>query len=126
MRTAWGTVSREIALLEPDIFHGLREGRSIRALYLELVASGKTTISQRSFYRFVVPLRDKLSAARSATSIHSKDDWSANQRASRLVAQDNLTDFHDPHTAVSAAVVPLARKSGAGGFTLNRDFNIEE
>ena len=134
---SWGAAKVEIAALRDEIITRLRSGHTIRKIYLELAGEGRISVSQRQFYAHVTPLRDELARRSQASleeALQQSDAAKAAQPELHVVAGDaasnptpsNISVNDDPHTAVSAAVVPLARKSGAGGFTLNRDFNIEE
>ena len=106
----------EAEILRSEIEQRLSKGQSLRRIFADLSAEGLTSVKERQFYNAAGEireawLRDRLTSANSASNVASNDSDSVDRKED---------------TAVSAAVVPLARKSGAGGFTLNRDFNIEE
>lgn len=125
MYAEWGTGNREVSTLRPEIILALQEGWSVRAIYRELKTSNKLTISERSFYSFVAPIRDQLAGSSSVTSLHTSPNSVTESDVPNLASAHSSTN-NDDFIDASASVVPLARKSGAGGFKLNPDFNLEE
>lgn len=62
MPAAWGQAKIEILALRDEILGKLEQGILVRSIYEELSASGRITMSRRSFYDRVKQLRSKRSA----------------------------------------------------------------
>ena len=134
---SWGVGQAEVLALRDEIVARLKTGETIRKIYLALASEQRVSVSQRQFYAHVSPLRDEIikrSEASLNESLQPQTGITDTAPDLQVVAssggdetpssENTVNDEQD--IAASAAVVPLARRSGAGGFTLNRDFNPEE
>ena len=70
MPTEWGQAKIEILALRDEILAKIEQGILVRTIYEELSASGRVTMSRRSFYDRVKQLRS--SAAKSSGSSAAK------------------------------------------------------
>lgn len=71
MPAEWGQAKIEILALRDEILGKLEQGILVRTIYEELSASGRITMSRRSFYDRVKQLRSEASKPRRETSRQS-------------------------------------------------------
>ena len=92
MPTEWGQAKIEILALRDEILAKIEQGILVRTLYEDLSASGRITMSRRSFYDRVKQLRS--SAAKSSGSS------AANQpvRPNSQNRQPQAANAHPIHT----------------------------
>lgn len=71
MPAEWGQAKIEILALRDEILGKLEQGILVRTIYEELSASGRITMSRRSFYDRVKRLRTEASKSTRNTSAQS-------------------------------------------------------
>lgn len=121
-RVDWGKGRQELAVLHDEIIAALSAGSSKTTLHREFVADGRITLSYRQFAKYVSKIREGLEAEEPIKSDYVTPSQGEDPSRISTHSTSNNDDFID----ASASVVPLQRVSGAGGFKLNPDFNLEE
>ncbi|MEQ9348386.1 MAG: TraK family protein [Thalassospira sp.] len=92
MPTEWGQAKIEILALRDEILAKIEQGILVRTIYEDLSASGRVTMSRRSFYDRVKQLRS--SAAKSSRRSAANQPFRQNSQN----RQSHAANVHPTHT----------------------------